>query len=51
MKHFKGIVKTTKFGSGCEFEFDVEDNATPEDIEKEEREAALQHVEWWSAEE
>ena len=34
---------------GCkiEAEIQVEDNASPEEIEDEVREWALQHVEWW----
>lgn len=32
MKHYKGYVKTNILGSDMEFEFDMEDDATEEEI-------------------
>jgi hypothetical protein len=46
MRKFKGVVRTNKVGSGCEFEFETEDEATPEQIEEDARDAAFQHIEW-----
>lgn len=46
MREFKGVIRTDKIGSECEFEFEVEDSATPEEIEQEAREAAFNYVEW-----
>jgi|GEM_PF-841257 len=46
MRVFKGKISTDKIGSTCEFEFEVEDAATEEEIEQAAREAAFEHVEW-----
>lgn len=46
MKRFKGVIRTDRVGSDCEFEFEVEDNANQEEIELEAREAAFNYVEW-----
>jgi hypothetical protein len=46
MKRVVGYIQTDKHGSRCDFEFEVEDDATPEQIEHEARETAFQYVEW-----
>ena len=33
MKKYRGYVSTSKIGSDCEFEFEVEDNATEKEIQ------------------
>ena len=46
-RKFKGGVKTTKDGSLCEFEFEMPEDATEDEIEEAAREAAFNYVEWW----
>lgn len=46
MRKFVGEVSTNKVGSECKIEFEVPDDATPEDIEDAGREAAFRYVEW-----
>ena len=46
MRTFTGVIRTDNVGSECEFEFEVEDDATPEQIEFEAWEAAFNHIEW-----
>lgn len=46
MRKFKGVIRTDKVGSDCEFGFETEDGATPEQIEEDAREIAFQHIEW-----
>lgn len=46
MKQIKGYIKTNKVGSTCEFEFEIEDDATPEEIEEWAKEAAFENIEW-----
>lgn len=46
MRHFKGTVQTNRIRSMDTFEFEVEDNATEEEIEVEARSAMLECVEW-----
>lgn len=46
MRKFKGIISTNIVGSECEFEFEVEDDATEEDIEMEARDAAFNWISW-----
>ncbi len=46
MKLVKGSIRTDKVGSACEFEFEVEDDATAEEIEEMARDMAFNHVEW-----
>lgn len=46
MRRFKGMIRTDNIGSECEFEFEVEDDATEEQIQKEAREAAFEYVQW-----
>lgn len=46
VRKFVGRIKTDKEGSSCEFEFEVGSDASSEDIDKEAREAAFNHVEW-----
>lgn len=46
MRRFKGFIKTDMLGSTCEFEFEVENEATVKEIEEEAREEAFNHVEW-----
>ncbi|HHN1485734.1 TPA: cytochrome c maturation protein CcmE [Pseudomonas aeruginosa] len=44
MRTFKGSIKTDVQGSDVEFE--VEDNATQDEVEYEAKQAAFEHVEW-----
>jgi len=46
MKKFKGTIRTNKQGSDCQFEFEVEDDATEEEIDAEAREVAFENIEW-----
>lgn len=46
MRAFRGFIRTSAVGSDCEFEFEVDENAKPEDIEEEARQAAFDNVEW-----
>ena len=46
MRNFTGTIRTNKIGSECEFEFKVEDDTTPENIEELAREQAFQLIEW-----
>lgn len=46
MRKFKGCIRTNVSGSECYFEFEVDDNATDEEIETEAREAAFNWVDW-----
>lgn len=46
MKTITGYIKTNKVGSTCEFDFEVDDDATDEDIEQMAQEAAFNLVEW-----
>ena len=46
MRTFTGSIGTNKIGSDCKFEFEVEDDATPEQIESAAREAAFENIEW-----
>jgi hypothetical protein len=50
MRQFTGVIRTDKIGSECEFEFEVEDDATTEQIDAEAREAAFNFIEWSYAE-
>lgn len=45
-RKFKGTVATDKIGSECDFEFEVDDDATEADIEHEAREAAFDLIQW-----
>lgn len=47
MRKFKGEINTNKVGSQCEFEFEVEDDATEEEIEEEARQSAFEYVDWY----
>lgn len=46
MKKIEGYVKTNKVGSICEFEFEIDDDATPAEIEEEAKNAAFEMIEW-----
>jgi hypothetical protein len=46
MKRFTGFVSTRKVGSECEFEFEVDDDATDDQIEDAGREAMFEQIEW-----
>lgn len=46
MKRIIGYVETNKVGSRCEFEVEVEDDATEEEIAEQAREAMFEHIEW-----
>lgn len=45
MRQFTGVIRTDKIGSDCEFEFEVEDDATEAQIDAEAREAASALIE------
>lgn len=47
MRKFIGKISTSKIGSDCEFEFEVEDDATPQQIEAEARDAAFDWIDWY----
>ena len=46
MRTFTGTIKTDVQGSEVEFEFEVDDNATAEQIEAEAKQAAFEIVQW-----
>ena len=46
MKKYRGYIRTDKVGSECAYEFEVEDNASEDEIEECAREAAFDLVEW-----
>lgn len=51
MRRFTGVIRTNKVGSDCSFEFDVEDDATEEQIEEAARESAFELIDWYFTEE
>ena len=46
MRRFVGSIKTDIDGSDCEFTFEVEDNATVEEIEEAGKETAFGYIVW-----
>lgn len=46
MRKFVGTISTNKVGSECKFEFEMDDDATDEEIEEAAREAAFNYIEW-----
>jgi hypothetical protein len=46
MRQFKGYIKTDRATSACEFDFEMPEDATAEEIEAEARESAFNHIEW-----
>lgn len=46
MREFEGSVRTNIVGLECEFFFEVEDNATKEEIEEAAKEAVFNWIEW-----
>lgn len=46
MKTVTGYIATNKVGSQCEFEIEVEDDATDEEIEDMAKDAAFNCIEW-----
>ena len=46
MKKYTGYIETNKVGSTCNFEFEVEDDATEEAIEEIAKETAFNLIEW-----
>lgn len=46
MKMVRGWVETRMVGSRCEFEFEVEDDATDEEIDEYARDVMFDCVEW-----
>ncbi|MCJ2370009.1 MULTISPECIES: hypothetical protein [Pseudomonas] len=46
MRTFTGTIKTDVQGSEVEFEFEVEDDATQEQIDDEAKQAAFDCVQW-----
>jgi len=51
MRKFVGSIRTNVVGSNCNFEFEVEDNATEEEIEEEGKQAAFENIDWYYNEE
>lgn len=47
MRKFHGAITTDVVGASCPFEFEVEDDATEEEIEAEAKEAAFNWIDWW----
>ena len=47
MRKFYGEISTNIVGSECEFEFEVEDNATDVEIEECAKETAFNLIDWW----
>lgn len=47
MRKFQGVIKTNIVGSGCSFEFEVEDDATEKEIEEAAREQAFENIDWY----
>lgn len=46
MRKFKGRIMTNIIGSEVDFEFEVDDDATEEEIEEEAKEAAFNYIDW-----
>jgi len=46
MKKIEGYIETGMVGSRREFEFEMEDGATPQEIEEAAKEAAFNLIEW-----
>ncbi|MBA1280277.1 DUF7167 family protein [Stutzerimonas stutzeri] len=46
MRQFKGTIKTDVQGSEVVFDFEVEDDATQEQIDEEAKQAAFEFVQW-----
>jgi len=46
MRRFVGYISTSKIGSECTFEFEVDDDASEEEIEREARETAFNLIDW-----
>lgn len=46
MRTFKGTISTNRINSEDTFEFEVEDDATDDEIEDEARQAMLERVNW-----
>lgn len=46
MRKFTGFIKTNKVGSRCDFEFEIEDDATDEEIEEFAKQNAFDLLEW-----
>lgn len=47
MRLFRGEITTDVVGASCEFEFEVEDDATEQEIEETAKETAFNLVDWW----
>lgn len=50
MKLYKGTISTTQSQSGAEFQFEMEDDSTLEEIEEAAQDAAFSFVNWHFAE-
>lgn len=46
MRRFTGTIRTDISGSECDFVFEVEDNATKEEIEETAKQTAFSYVDW-----
>ena len=46
MRYYEGSIMTNIIGSECDFEFEVEDDATEEEIEEAARDAAFNFIDW-----
>lgn len=47
MRKFIASIATSKVGSQCDVEFEVDDDATEEQIEEAARDAAFEYIDWW----
>ena len=47
MRKFIASIATSKVGSQCDAEFEVDDDATEEQIEEAARDAAFEYIDWW----
>lgn len=46
LKIVRGFIKTNVVGSKCLFEFEVDDDASPDEIEEEAKEVAFSYMDW-----
>lgn len=47
MRKFKGCISTSVHSSECQFEFEMPDEATEEEIENAAKDAAYDYVDWY----
>lgn len=47
MKKYRGCIRTDRQGSDCEFEFDMPDDATEDEVYETAKECAFDFIDWW----